>query len=107
MALHGEDMYVREINCYDILYKIVVEKCDLIHHEHSLMQRILSVCLSVHYAAPKRVHSGRDSLALAHEDVLASTLMLGFNNSKLDVDSSWLPLWLLQCDCSGHNNIDN
>ena len=90
------------------LYKIVVEKCDLIRYEHSLMQRIrLFVCP---LAAPKRVPSGRDSLALAHEDVLASTLMLGFNNSKLDVNSSWLPLWLFwlfQCDCSGHNNIDN
>jgi hypothetical protein len=48
VALQGEDMYLREINCYDILYKIVVEKCDLIHHGHSLMQRILSACLSVH-----------------------------------------------------------
>jgi len=46
-------------------------------------------------------------LALALEDVLASTLMLGFDNAKLDVDSSWLPLWLFQYDCSGNNNIDN
>jgi hypothetical protein len=44
------------------------------------------------------------SLTSAHEELLASAfLMVGFNNSKLDVHSSWLPLWLLQFDCASHN----
>ncbi len=100
MALHAEDA-LKGISQYNIEDRCRNNKL-LFHYKHSLMQRILFVWP----LCSRKEDIAADSLASAHEDVLALAFNGWLDNSKLDVHYLWLPLWLLQCDYISHN-IDN